>query len=321
MKKPKLSIDEQISYMRDKKGIKFNIITEEEAIDFLHNSNYFFKLKSFCKNYDKNNTTGKYIDLEFAYLRELSTIDAFFRKIVLSMVLDVEHFLKVQLVRDCSDNEEEDGYTIVSEYLKSMKPRLVDELLNKSKNSYCHSMISKYSGDFAIWNIVETVSFGDFIDLYELYYSKYKNKYDIQGMLMPIKWIRNAAAHNNCLINNLRPPYSKEIKPNSKIMNKIAKIEDMPKRTRQNKMKNPVIHDFVTLLYVYCTVIESDSTVRNGLEMLSNFIHNRCVKHKDYFEENQVLKTNYEFLEKVIDFYQKSVYTKTVEQKTTYSVF
>ena len=78
LKKPKLSIDEQISYMRDKKGIKFNIITEEEAIDFLHNSNYFFKLKSFCKNYDKNNTTGKYIDLEFAYLRELSTIDAFF---------------------------------------------------------------------------------------------------------------------------------------------------------------------------------------------------------------------------------------------------
>ena len=42
-KRPKLTIPQQIAYMRDVKGIKFTIVTEKEAELFLQDSNYYFK--------------------------------------------------------------------------------------------------------------------------------------------------------------------------------------------------------------------------------------------------------------------------------------
>lgn len=320
--KPKLSLQQQIEYMRDKKGIKFNIVNEEDAYHFLSCSNYYFKLKAFAKNYEKYSNINsekynQYINLEFAYLKELSTLDAALRKIVLKMVLDVEHFLKVQLITDMSDNDEEDGYEIIEKYLTSMKPHLKNEIMEKSKNSYCHELIEKYKNEFAIWNIIEVISFGDFIDLYELYYSYYPNAYTVKGKLLPIKWLRNAAAHNNCLLNNLVPPYPKVIQPHKGVMNRISKIKHLPKRTRESKMKNPPIHDIVVLLDVYCTIIKSEKTLKYGLSELSDFLHNRCLKHKEYFVDNYVLKSNYEFLVKVVDFYLKTSYNIREEQKTS----
>ena len=50
MSKIKLSIKNQIIHMKEEKGIKFNIINEEEAKEFLKNNNYYFKIKSYAKN-------------------------------------------------------------------------------------------------------------------------------------------------------------------------------------------------------------------------------------------------------------------------------
>ena len=51
--RPKLTIEAQVTYMRDVKGIKFNIVSEQQAAAFLSENNYYFKLKAFCKNYSK----------------------------------------------------------------------------------------------------------------------------------------------------------------------------------------------------------------------------------------------------------------------------
>lgn len=53
-KKLKLPISAQVEYMRDHCGIQFEISPEEDAIAFLSNSNYFFKVKSFAKDYPKD---------------------------------------------------------------------------------------------------------------------------------------------------------------------------------------------------------------------------------------------------------------------------
>ena len=68
MIKTKLSIKEQVEYM-EKKGIKFILISKEEAEKYLMESTYFFRLKAYCKNYSKDQN-GCYKDLEFAYLKE-----------------------------------------------------------------------------------------------------------------------------------------------------------------------------------------------------------------------------------------------------------
>ena len=77
--------DELISHMKIK-GIKFDIVKEEEAKIFLQNNNYYMKLASYRANYDKRKSNGEYINLDFAYLRELSTIDMHLRYLILLIV-------------------------------------------------------------------------------------------------------------------------------------------------------------------------------------------------------------------------------------------
>lgn len=62
--KKKLTIDEQIEDLK-KKGVTFEIMSEEEAKKFLRYNNYYFKLKSYAKNYPINPKNGKYVNCNF----------------------------------------------------------------------------------------------------------------------------------------------------------------------------------------------------------------------------------------------------------------
>ena len=109
--KVKLTVDEQITDMRTK-NVQFEICSIEDAKKFLKYNNYYFKLKSYARNYVVNPQTKKYYNLDFAYLVELSKLDMHIRKIILEMSLDVEHYLKVRLMNDLSNNPLEDGYNL-----------------------------------------------------------------------------------------------------------------------------------------------------------------------------------------------------------------
>ena len=121
-RKKKLDVASQVEHMKSK-GIKFNIEDEDFAINYLLNNTYYFKLKAYGKLYDKYNTgdnQGQYLNLEFAYLRDLATIDSLLRKKILSVAIDVEHYLKVKLLQDFNKSEE-NGYDII-EAFKSLNP-------------------------------------------------------------------------------------------------------------------------------------------------------------------------------------------------------
>ena len=71
------------------------------GIQYTGHTNYYFKLKAYERNYDQYRSTakqGQYINLDFAYLKELSTLDMYLRKTILFMALDIEHALKVRLL-------------------------------------------------------------------------------------------------------------------------------------------------------------------------------------------------------------------------------
>jgi abortive infection bacteriophage resistance protein len=305
MSKEKLTIPDQIEDMKCK-GIKFNIIDEKYAAIFLENNNYYFKLKSYAKNYVKygsGKNKGEYINLEFAYLQELSTLDMHLRKIILKMTLDIEHFLKTQMLYDCSCNDKEDGYDIIRKFLDNNHLIRAKISGNKEKSA-CFDLIQKHiikKKEYSLWSIVEVLSFGDFILLYEFYYSQYPSNNEFTRYLWSIKFLRNAAAHNNCLLNSLKSPYNIEISKNKAIMLFVSAIKGISENVRVEKMKNPVIHDFVVMLYVYNTLIKSEGVKKHGMKELKEFINERVVARKRYFEKNDMLKGYYEFIYKIVN--------------------
>ena len=304
MNRPKLSIEEQINDMQ-KKGIAFVYSDADDAKKFLKNNTYYFKIKAYERNYDKYNTTdkkGQYINLDFAYLKELSTLDMYLRKTILSMALDVEHALKVQLLYDLSKNPGEDGYTIVKEYLEQ-NFTTVKAIHDKIGRSAASDLIQKRldeNDSYALWEIVEVLSFGNFIDLYQLYYSKYPSKNDFSIYLWSLKFLRNAAAHNNCLLNSLKAPYSVILHKNKDILFEISKIKAISEKSRMTWMKNPVIHDFIILVYVYLNVIKSEGIKKHGIKQLKWLFEDRMLRHREYFEKNMSVKECYNFTNKIV---------------------
>ena len=100
--KPKKTAEELVQMLHDEKGIQFHLISEEQAVECFSQRNNYLRTASYRKNYPKHiagPNAGKYIHLEFAYLTELTTLDFYLRELLLQMCIDVEHDLKVSLLR------------------------------------------------------------------------------------------------------------------------------------------------------------------------------------------------------------------------------
>ena len=104
--KPKQTAQQLIAKMKNEKGISFKYTSESDAENYLANINNYLRTAAYRKNYQKHKkgiNNDKYICLDFAYLQELSTIDMHFRFIVSKMCLDIEHDLKVKMLKDIDE--------------------------------------------------------------------------------------------------------------------------------------------------------------------------------------------------------------------------
>lgn len=289
--------DELISHMKAK-GIKFNVVKEEEAKKFLQNNNYYMKLASYRANYDKRKRDGEYINLDFAYLQELSTIDMHLRYLILQMCLDVEHALKTRLLKDIEDNPEEDGYDIIRRFITKYA-RSCQNIQKHKSSEYCRELIEKYYPYFPAWVFVELISFGDMVKLYEYYTERYPRRLKDCELLYSIRDLRNAAAHSNCLINKLQKGTTK---PSVKIVKFVSGIDGIGASMRTNKLSNRFLDDFVTLLYVYDKFIYSDIVKKRRFKQLQEFVNGRVIKNKHFFVKNECIKTAYLFIKKIVDY-------------------
>ncbi len=316
MNKPKLLSSEIIDKIKNEKGITFNYISEEDAADFLKEKNNYFRLASYRKNYDKKligENAGKYIDLDFAYLIDLSIIDMHLRFIIIKMCLDIEHDLKVRLLNDIALDTKEDGYSIVEDFLK-LNEYLYDDIYTKRQTTYVGDLIDKFftfdthkssTGKTIYdnleircpaWAFVEIISFGAFIKFYEYYYQL--TPPIPLSLLNPTKSIRNACAHNNCIINNLRRGTSR---PGHTVVSFVAKISTISKDVRKKHLSSRPIFEFVNMLIVYDMIV-SKSVKQNRLNELSDLIDNRMTKHEEYYKNQQLLSSSYGFIKKIVDF-------------------
>lgn len=309
--KTKYTVQEQINNLKSKK-IKFEKINENDAKNYLSYNTYYFKFKSFAKSFELNKSSGKYIDLDFAYIVELSKLDMYLREYIMKLTLDTEHFLKVKLLQDLTNNDLEDGYNIVNLFFSKF-PHIKQKISYKKNDSACADLIHKYEENWPVWAIVEVLSLGDFIKLFELYYNCYpdKNSKTIVNLLWPLKFIRNAAAHNNCLLNTLRKPYvhthllnSKKniIDPNKELVSLLIKIPNISKNSRKKKILNPIIHDFIATLFLFDIVCTSSILKEKQFNILTKLLEDRFCKNKEFFINDSVITSNYKFVKKIVDY-------------------
>jgi len=317
--KPMRSPADLVTKLKDEKGITFNYMDTTEAEMHLSDKNNYLRTASYRKNYEKHQTgsnEGKYIQLDFAYLVELSRLDMYLRSHLLQMCIDIEHGLKVSIISDIENNAAEDGYTIVDNFLVQ-NPDVVGSISKKIDSVFTGDLIEKYfdtcyvfdsksgnmrteilQADCPIWVLVEILAFNDFLRFVRFYDDQYPGRMTVDYKLLnTVRNLRNACAHNNCILASLRPGTTH---PTSVVSQRVAKISAVAKEERKNKLSCRPLFEIVCLLMEYEHWV-SEPLRKKRLEALKKFAHGRLVSHSGFFSSNQVVNTSIAFLQKVID--------------------
>ena len=260
-RKPLLTIDEQISHLKEK-GVKFELYGEEEAANYLARRCNLFKLTSYRRLFSKYGG-GKqedcYIDLDFAQLRLLASLDQQLRSALLAMTLDIEHFQKVVVLQKMTE-QGEDGYAIVSDYMASLDPFNRDyrlrELRMSARSHYSAGIYKKYSDEMPAWAFLELTSFGTLIDFVRFCAGRWNDKtllashYDLKG----VKSVRNCAAHGSCIINSFAERGGPKDRV-AKSVTRAATVAKVSKATRSKWMGCPTVQQIATVLVAYSRIV------------------------------------------------------------------
>ncbi len=279
-KKPKhqkrmLSPTEQIEHLKSK-GIKFEKCTEEEAADYLSRKCNFFKVASYRKlfaKYQGGKNDGKYIDLDFAQLKLLCSLDQRLRGTLLAMTLDLEHFQKVSLVSKMESREDEGGYSIVSDYLDALdedtREYKESELKISGYSPYSKELYAKYKRDMPAWTFLELTSFGTLIDFVQFCGKRWDDRvlksshYDYKR----VKSIRNSCAHGSCLINSFTSKVTMRRSASQRVLEAVSQT-GVSKTVRKRRMRNPAMQEIATVLVLYAEIVPEGESRNRALASL-----------------------------------------------------
>jgi len=161
--------------------------------------------------------------------------------------------------------------------------------------------VDKYDGAYPIWAFIEIIPFGRLVDFYGFCANRFADKEMKNNFyrLLTCKEIRNASAHSNCILNNLK---AKTIvhKTNSAVTNELMRIPDMNSNFRKNRMSNARLQQLITLLYMHKTMVESNGILQFESEELQK-IMKRINRNYGYYVTNPMIKGTFDFLKMVVD--------------------
>jgi hypothetical protein len=117
-------------------------------------------------------------------------------------------------------------------------------------------------------------------------------------LLSFIKELRNAAAHNNCILNDLSPRTAMH-STNFHVAKALGML-DIPKHVHKNKMSNIRTQQIVTLLYAHKQLVTSEGVHKQACILLNDLIE-RMFLNISFYRENDMITSTFSFLKKVVD--------------------
>ena len=264
-------------------------------------------MSSYRKNYEKYSggvDDGKYIDLDFGHLRDLAIIDMKLRYTVVQLALNIEHYAKLEILRNIEDRGE-DGYSICEDFISGMpedQQVIIKNEIRRNKSSvYCGDLFQKYPEKFPVWVFMEMIPFGRLVAFYGFCAERFNSKQMVDNhyLLKTCKEIRNAAAHSSCILNDLKADTIQH-RTNNNVSRELSNIKEISKACRKRRMSNARIQQIVTLLYTYKLIVTSKGVDNKAKELLKEFVK-RMNKNIGIYDGNKLIKNSFKFLEIIID--------------------
>lgn len=120
-------------------------------------------------------------------------------------------------------------------------------------------------------------------------------------ILRDIVKLRNAVAHNTCVLSELNKK-DNTYPASYKIIQYLKKC-NIGKETRNNKLSNSRIKQITYTLYMFNEIVTSKGIKKNISNDLNKLFFNRIILHKEYYNNNELLKSVYLYFKKIIEFY------------------
>lgn len=310
--RPLLTPESLVRHLKDE-GVQFLLMDESQAIHYLTRSTNFFKINTYKKNYVSRRVEGKTLrqfeHLEFAYLRELDHLDRSLRRVCSAMCLDVEHCIKVRLLRLAQETLGEDGYQIVRAFGESLGNglrSLENEIERNSENPYCAAVTAKYDiNDLPLWAFVEVIPFGRLLRLYQFAAQEWQLKDDarLAELLELVRDLRNAVAHNNCLLCDLTPKRANEPfyeAPASPLVEALMEL-GLSREKARLRLSNPRIAQLTALLYIHPRLVLDTEMRADAYRELREVVDTRMPVRGHYFKDNDLIMDCYRLLKSEMD--------------------
>ena len=116
--------------------------------------------------------------------------------------------------------------------------------------------------------------------------------------MMPVRELRNAVAHNNCVLNDLSPGTS--ARATNYAVSRELGLAGIKKTSFERKMSNVRIQQIVTLFFTHKQLVTSVGVRENRSRELHEFT-TRMLRDFDYYQGNDQISSSLIFFKKVID--------------------
>lgn len=303
--KQRATIDQQIDALK-RRGITFELMTEEGARAFLERNSYFFKLKAYRNNYeriypDKVSDIDSceseiescydftFKDLDFGHLVELSNIDFRLSRLCLMMCLAVEHAVKVKT----NQLFMEDSNADIAELC--VRRAFSGSLPESHDNPYTDHLREEKGPHFDAWHLWELMPFSGHLRLYEAYYQRSGKEAPLRDLLFIVRKLRNAVSHGNCLLVNtarLAPAKSRGSKSAVDI-SVTRKAEELCSRSSRNKSSRAsafrkaldrlVVNNYAAILLCHLEFVQSTGALSYTIHQVEDFVERVERNRNKYF--------------------------------------